>query len=286
MKIGFLGTGTMGAPMARNLAGAGHEVAAWNRTREKAEPLAADGVRVADTPREAADGAEVLVTMLTDADATFEAAPEALRALGDDAIWWQVGTIGVDGARRAAELADEHGVAYVDGPVSGTKKPAEDAQLLILASGPDGALDRLEPLFDATGKAARRCGEAPNGSKLKLVLNAWLGGLVGVLAETVALAEAEGVDPQDFLDAIAGGPLDSPYAQLKGAAMAAGEYPLSFALDNALKDLRFVNDAEDRSGLQLGVLAATRELFEGASEQGHGDEDLAAVAEAVRSTEG
>lgn len=282
MKIAFLGTGTMGGPMARNLARAGHEVAAWNRSRGKAEALADDGVRVAGTPGEAGEGAEVLVTMLTDADATLEQAPEALRALADDAIWWQVGTVGVDGARRCGELADELGVAYVDGPVSGTKKPAEDAQLLILASGPEGAIDRLEPLFDATGKAAKRCGEAPNGSKLKLVLNAWLGGLVGVLAETIALARAEGVDPQDFLDAIGGGPLDTPYAQLKGGAMASGDYPYSFALDNALKDLRFVVDAEERSGLHLTVLEATRELFTKASEEGHGDEDLAAVAEAVR----
>ncbi len=281
MKIAFLGTGTMGAPMARNLAKAGHEVAAWNRTADKAAPLADDGIRVAATPGEAGEGAEVLVTMLTDADATLEAAPEALRALGEDAVWWQVATVGVDGARRLGELADEHGVAYVDGPVSGTKKPAEDGQLLILASGTDGAIDRLQPLFDATGKATKRCGEAPNGSKLKLVLNAWLGGLVGVLAESVALARAEGLDPQDFLDAIAGGPLDTPFAQLKGGAMIAGEYPVAFALDNALKDLRFVVDAEERSGLDLGVLAATRELFTKASDAGHGDEDLAAVAEAV-----
>ena len=281
LTVAVLGTGTMGAPMAQNIAGAGHRVRVWNRSQEKAEALAGNGIEAAGSPAQAAEGADVLLTMLTDSDAASQVVADALGALADGAIWWQVGTVGLDGARALGELAQEAGVIYVDGPVSGTKQPAEQGELLILASGPDAALDRLEPLFAATGKAARRCGPAPGGSRLKLVLNAWLGLAVAGLAETVALARAVDLDPADLLDAIGGGPLDMPLAQLKGKAMQAHHHPTAFALDNQLKDLGFVADEASAAGLELTVLDAVRARYAKASQDGHGAEDLAAVAESI-----
>ena len=157
--IAALGTGVMGAPMARNLARAGHEVRAWNRSAEKAAPLRDDGVDVRDDPAAAAAGADVVLTMLADADAVLDVARQA--GLAEGQIWWQASTIGLDGTEQCAALAHEAGATLVDAPVLGTKPPAEEGKLMILASGPDDALDACAPLFDAVGAndARRRGGD-------------------------------------------------------------------------------------------------------------------------------
>src|SRR3954451_23788791 len=147
--IAALGTGVMGAPMARNLARAGHEVRAWNRNIDKAAPLRDDGVDVRDDPASAAEGADVVLTMLADADAVLDVARNAGLAGGQ--IWCQASTIGLDGTEQCAALAQEAGSTLVDAPVLGTRQPAEDGNLVILASGPDEALDACAPLFDAVG---------------------------------------------------------------------------------------------------------------------------------------
>ena len=131
--IAVLGTGIMGAAMARNLLAAGMEVRVWNRTREKAEPLADDGAKVADIPAEAAEGAGLVLTMLADAETVEQAAggeDGALPALSEDGVWLQMSTVGIEGHERLADLAEEHGVYYVDAPVLGTKEPAEQLSLI------------------------------------------------------------------------------------------------------------------------------------------------------------
>ena len=279
MRIAVLGTGIMGAAMARNLARAGHEVRAWNRTAEKAEPLAADGVTVAGSPADAARDAEVLVTMLLDADATAGPAGEALGTLAAGAAWWQAGTVGVSGAMRLAEVAAEAGVAYVDGPVLGTRAPAEAGQLTVLAAGPAGVLDRLEPVFDPTAAKVVRTGEPPSASRFKLVLNHWVAGLTALTGETVRLARALDVDPAQFLDTIAGGPLDAGYAQLKGRAMLERSYPTSFSVSNVAKDVRLMLEAAEEAELELALAPAMLARFEAAERAGHGADDMAAVVE-------
>jgi 3-hydroxyisobutyrate dehydrogenase len=285
MEIAFLGTGTMGAPMARHLLGAGHRLRVWNRSREKAEPLAEHGARVARDPAEAIDGADVVVTMLLDAHATESAVGDALRCARPATIWWQAGTVGVEGTERLSQLASEHGLTYVDAPVLGTKQPAEDGKLLVLAAGPSDALDRLEDgVFGPTAAKVLRVGDEPGAAtRLKLVANHWVFVLVQGVAETVQLARALEVDPALWLQAIAGGPLDSAYAQLKGKAMLDGEFPPSFGLDNAAKDTRLILDAAADAGLELGFAQVIRDRFAAASAAGHGDEDMAAVVLAGRS---
>ena len=280
--VAVLGTGIMGAAMARNLLGAGMDVRAWNRSRERAELLARDGAEVADTPAGAADSADFLLTMLPDADVTEEVVQKGvLPALAEGAVWLQMSTVGTQGNDRLARMAREAGVAYVDAPVLGTKAPAEKGELVVLASGPDEVRERCEPVFGAVGRETVWLGEAGEGSRLKLVLNNWIVGIVGVLAETVAFARATGVDPAKFLKTIEGGPLGLPYAQIKGKMMIEESFPTSFSARLARKDAALVLDAASAHGLSMQVAAAVAAHFDEAIGAGHGEEDMAAVYEAV-----
>jgi 3-hydroxyisobutyrate dehydrogenase len=281
MRVAFLGTGIMGAPMARNVRAAGHEVSAWNRSREKAEPLASAGVTVAGSVAEAVAGADVVVTMLADAQAVEAVVEEALGAL-DGAVLVQMSTIGLAATDRLAERADAAGVAFVDAPVSGTRQPAEQGKLVVLASGPEAVRERVDPVFDAVGAKTVWLGEAGSAQRLKLVLNTWLLGLTEALAEAIALAEALGVDPRTFLETIDGAPVGAPYAQVKGPMMIDGEFPPAFPLALAAKDAGLALEAAEAAGLRLGALAAVREQMLRAADAGHGDEDMAATIHASR----
>jgi len=281
--VAVLGTGIMGAPMAHNLAGAGLSVRAWNRTRERAEPLTEHGVTVCDTPAEAVSGAGVALTMLSDGDAVEEAARGMLDALEDGAVWIQTSTVGLEAADRLAALAAESDVPFVDAPVLGTKQPAEEGQLIVLASGPEQQHERCGPVFDAIGSKTLWLGEAGAGSRLKIVVNNWITSLTTVLGETVALSRALDVDPAQFLEVISGGPLDLAYAQMKGKAMISGEVQEpSFRLSLAGKDAALVLAAAEEAGCELPVARAVHGRFTRAEELGHGDEDMAAVVFAAQ----
>lgn len=270
--------------MARNLLAAGMEVRAWNRSREKAEPLAGDGAAVADSAAEAADGADFLLTMLSDAGVIESVVEEggALSALADGGVWLQMCTVGSKGNERLANLAKQNGVAYVDAPVLGTKQPAEQGQLIVLASGPDELREKCEPVFESIGSKTVWLGEAGGGSRLKLVINSWIVGLLGVLAETISLARATGVDPQRFLETIEGGPLDLPYAQMKGNMMIEEDFPTSFSATLARKDAGLVLDAAGAIDLRLAIAEAVAAHFDEAIEAGYGEEDMAAIYEGTK----
>ena len=210
LRVAVLGTGTMGAPIARNLLRAGFEVRVWNRTPAKAQGLATAGAVVAPQPAAAAAGVDVLITMLTDGAAVEQVmtGPDgALSALGPDAVWIQMSTVGIDWTERLANLAAQHGVAFVDAPVSGSSQPAEDGQLVILASGAGPVRSRVEPIFDVLGRQTLWLKQVGDGSRLKLALNNWLAVLVEGMAETLTLSSAMGLDPHLFLATVAGGPL-------------------------------------------------------------------------------
>jgi 3-hydroxyisobutyrate dehydrogenase len=281
--VALLGTGIMGEAMARRMLTAGLDVRVWNRTASKAEPLSEAGATVASTPAEAVAGAGIVVTMLADEAATLDVMEgEALPAMESGAVWLQMGTIGVDGARRAADLAAKHGVELVDAPVLGTRQPAEQGQLLVLASGNDSAIDRCQPIFEAVARQTLRLGPAGTGSRMKLVINGWLLGLLGSLADTLALAETLGIGGARFLEAIEGGPLGVPYAAMVGAKMLAGDYPASFPLELAAKDARLIEEAAREAGLEPTVVPAVAGLLRRAMEAGLGDHDMSAVYEAAR----
>jgi 3-hydroxyisobutyrate dehydrogenase len=286
-KVAVLGTGIMGAAMARNLLSDGMEVRAWNRSREKAEPLAQEGAEVADDPADAARGADFLLTMLSDADAIEDAVGgDVLPALAENGVWLQMSTVGEEGNERLSELSNQHAVPYVDAPVLGTKQPAEQGQLVVLASGPEDVRERSERVFDAVGSKTVWLGDAGAGSRLKLVVNNWIVGLLGVLAETVAFAKTVGVDPAAFLETIEGGPLGLPYAQLKGNMMIEEDFPTSFSARLARKDAGLVLGAAEAYDLPMPVAEAIAARFDEAIQAGHGEEDMAAVYKAAMQDHG
>ena len=288
--VAVLGTGIMGAAMARNLLSAGMAVRAWNRSREKAESLAREGAEIADDPADTARGADFILTLLADADAVEEAEEavggDVLSALAEDSVWLQMSTVGEGGNERLAGMAADHGVTYVDAPVLGTKQPAEQGQLIVLASGPEEVRERSEQVFGVVGSKTVWLGEAGEGSRLKLVANNWIVGLLGVLAETVAFAEATGVDPAKFLETIEGGPLGLPYAQLKGSMMVEDNFPTSFSANLARKDAALVLDSARDHDLHLRIAEAVTALFDDAIQAGHGEDDMAAIYRAAKPDRG
>jgi len=279
MRIAVLGTGLMGAPIARRLAEAGHDVQAWNRTRSKAEGL---GAMVAETPRDALEGTELVVTMLADGPNVEEVVGEALDA-GQGAVWAQTSTVGIDWTKRLAELAHEHGLVYVDAPVLGTRAPAEQGQLVVLLAGPEKARAVCEEVLPAISRKQVWLGEDIGAaSALKLVLNHWIQNTVENVGETVALAQALGVDPRQFLDTITGGQMDMPYAHLKTEAILSGNLEPSFTLRLAAKDMDLIVSAANAAGVDLGLGPVTLERMRRAIDLGHGDEDMAATYYATR----
>jgi len=278
MIVAILGTGIMGAPMARNVAAAGHEVRAWNRSAERAAPLSEQGVTVVESPQEAVAGADVVVTMLSDGEAV-ESVMDGLE-LPRGSVWAQMSTVGVDATARLSAMAR---VPFVDAPVLGTRAPAEQGKLIVLASGDPAARERCAPVFDAVGARIVDLGDEPDAStRMKLVLNAWLLALIEGLSESIALADGLGVEPAKFLEIIDGGPIGPPYAKIKGEMMIERNYEPSFTLALAAKDAGLALAAAEAAGLELPALRAIRDQLERGVEQGHGDEDMAAAVEAIR----
>ena len=277
MTVAVLGAGgTMGRPMARNIARAGLGVRAWNRSPEKAQPLADDGVHIVGDARAAVEGADVVMTMLADADAVLDVMGGAIDAMPDGAVWLQTSTIGEAGIEACGGLASGHGIELVDAPVLGTKAPAEQGKLVVLGSGAEGLRDRLRPIFDAIAERTMWVGEAGAGTRLKVVVNSWIVTVVEGGAETIALAEGMGVDPALMFDALEGGALDLPYLRMKGEAIAKREFDPSFSLRLAAKDAGLVGESAGRRDLDLPALEAIRRrLDEGVPE--HGDEDMSAT---------
>jgi 3-hydroxyisobutyrate dehydrogenase len=276
-SVAVLGAGgTMGLAMAGNITRAGFQVRGWNRTREKAQPLEDDGAELFDTPAEAAAGAGVILTMLADADAVLDAAQDAVTSAREDTVWLQMSTIGERGTERCVELAGAHGLRLIDAPVLGTKQPAEERKLVILASGPERARERVQPIFDAIGHKTMWVGEVGAGTRLKIVTNSWVLTVVEGAAEAIALAEGLGLDPGLLLDAIEGGPLDLPYLRVKGKAILERSFEPSFRLTLAAKDARLIEESAELHGIDVPLFSTIRRrMAEGAKD--HGDEDMSAT---------
>jgi 3-hydroxyisobutyrate dehydrogenase len=271
----------MGFPMARNIAQAGIPVRAWNRSAERAAPLAEHGATVCDSPAEAVDGADVLVTMLSDGPTTETAVAGVLRP---GLLWLQMGTVGVDWVDTLARLAEDARAIFVDSPVLGTRTPAEAGELTVLASGPAGALEAGQPVFDAVGSRTLVVGEtAGSGSRLKLVMNFWILAQTALGGEVLALAEALGVGGQRFLEMVTGTIADSAYLQARGPRMLASDWAeTNFRLELARKDVSLAVEAGAANGLDLTIARAVVEEMARGIERGYGDADFSSVIEATR----
>lgn len=285
LKVTVLGTGTMGSAFATNLRRVGIDTTVWDRTPASTVAAAAAGATVASKPTEAVADTDVVITMLPDADAVSSVLDHqgTLKALAPHATWVQMGTIGLSGTDRMAALVAEQrpDVSFVDAPVSGSKGPAQRGELLILASGPAGARLRLEPVFDALGRRTLWLGEAGQGMRLKLVLNAWLAFVMEGTAETAALADALGVTHAQMEEALDGSPLAAPWAIDKLHKIDSGDYAPEFSLAWATKD---VGLALDSTLNRLPALAAIGEQWRRAVGHGFGSLDVSAARPALEPT--
>ena len=279
MRVGLLGVGLMGTAMAHRLLDRGFAVSVWDRTPAHAEALAERGARPVGRPPELLGEAECVITMLPDVDAVLEVVEPLLPAWPRETIWLQMSSVGVAEADRLVALARAAGVIVVDAPVSGSTGPAEHGELTILASGPEGARPRVEGVLGALGSRTLWVGEAGAGSRVKVVVNHWMIGATALLAETVRLAEATGVDAAQLARVLEGGPLGMPYALAKLAEMREHRYPAGFPIRLALKDLRLAREAAQDAGLEAPLLEAALARYLRAAET-RADEDLGAVYEA------
>jgi 3-hydroxyisobutyrate dehydrogenase len=267
----------------RNLLAAGLATTIWDRSASATRPLAAAGARAAPSAAEAASDARVVIMMLPTADVVtavlFDAGVAA--ALADGAVCAQMGTIGVSGTleidRRLGQLRPD--VMFVDAPVSGSKGPAESGRLLILAAGPAAAEPVVRPAFSAIGRKTVWLGQAGQGSRLKLTVNAYMAFLIEGVAEALELAGRFGIDPAKLEEAIAGGPLDAPIADAKLHKMEVGDFAPEFPLEWALKDVDLA--LAEAGGAPLPLLAALSRQWRAAVDAGHGREDISAARLAV-----
>ena len=278
-RVAVLGTGIMGAGMARSLLRSGLDVTVWNRSPGRAAPLAADGAQVAGTAPGAVAGVDAVVTMLWDGGSVAEVMTGALAAAPDGVLWAQTSTVSLhDAGVRLPALAGRYGARYVDAPVLGSRQPAEEGKLVVLAASPGPLRDPVTPLFEAIAARTVWVSERPgDGTRLKLVANSWVGTIVAATAQAIALAQGLGLDPQAFLDTVAGGAVDTPYLHLKGQAMITGEFPPSFTVDGAVKDTGLIAAAMRESGTDATLMDAVASQYRKAADGGHGGQDMAAV---------
>ncbi len=284
-RVAVLGTGIMGAAMARNLLAAGLPTTVWDRSAAVTAPLRQAGATVAASAADAARDAALVITMLPTADVVTSVVFDGgvAEALARGAVWAQMGTIGLTataeiGARLRQARPD---VLFVDAPVSGSKGPAEAGELLILASGPPAAVPVAGPAFAALGRRTVWLGEAGQGSKMKLAVNAYMSILIEGVAEALELASELGVEEAKLAEAIEGGPLDAPIAEAKLHKMERGDYAPEFPLEWALKDVDLAIGAASADALPL--LAALSRQWRAAVAEGHGREDVSAARLALSS---
>jgi len=276
--VGLLGTGLMGSAMAHRLLDQGVAVIAWDREPDHVRPLAERGAEVASSSSQVVRSAQAVITMLPTAEIVLAVVEPLLDEWPEETIWLQMSSVGATEADRLVEVAAAHRVILFDAPVSGSTHPAEEGQLTILASGPDSARGQVEPIFEALGSRVQWVGEAGMGSRLKLAANHWMIAMVTALAESMHLCELMGLEEQQFVNLLDGGPLGSSYGLGKLGEMQRHEYPAGFPVRLALKDLKLVREVASSSGVELPLLDAVLERL-GDVENTHANDDLAAVYE-------
>jgi 3-hydroxyisobutyrate dehydrogenase len=278
VRVGLLGVGLMGSAMAHRLLDRGIAVIAWDRDSEHVRAVEGRGGESADGPSDVVSGAGVVITMLPTADVILDVVEPLLEDWPKDTIWLQMSSVGAAEADQLTKVAEAHAVRLVDAPVSGSTHPAEEGELTILASGPDSARTSVEPIFDALASRVLWVGEAGMGSRLKLAANHWMIAMVAALAESMQLCEEMGLDQQQFIALLDGGPLGSAYALQKLDEMRRHDYPAGFPVRLALKDLELVREVEQSSRATMPMLDAVLERFLTASHD-RADEDVAAIYE-------
>lgn len=285
-SVALLGLGIMGSGMARNLLKAGFPLTVYNRTASRAAPFAAEGAAVAATPRQAAEGAQVILSMVGDdvaSRAIWLGEDGALGGAAPDATLIECSTLSLAWARELAQRAQERGLDLLDSPVTGSKDAAAEGQLHLFVGGDQAVLERVRPVLEAISRRISYMGPSGSGALMKIVNNLVAAVQAAALAEGLALAERAGLDMEAALPVLINGAAGSPLVKGKAARMIARDYAdTHFALRWMHKDATYGMQAADEYGIAMPTLAAAREVYRMARNHGLDDADFSAVFEAVR----
>ncbi|MEX2431199.1 MAG: NAD(P)-dependent oxidoreductase [Dehalococcoidia bacterium] len=287
--VGIIGTGIMGAPMARNLAKAGFNVIAYNRTRSKAEALRDDGVAVADSIADVGRAAGVVITMVPDTPdvlAVVEGEDGLAASMQQGSVLIDMSTVSPGATRALAARLAEHGISMLDAPVSGGSWGAQQGTLSIMVGGVQEAFDRCVPVFEAMGKTITHMGPSGMGQTTKLVNQILVVGTVSAVAEALVFAAAQGADLLKTIEAVAGGAAGSWQLSNLAPRMAQGDFAPGFMVKLQQKDLRLVLEAAQEQHVPLAVTSLARQYFTALEADGLGGEGTQAVIKAVEKLAG
>jgi 3-hydroxyisobutyrate dehydrogenase-like beta-hydroxyacid dehydrogenase len=289
-RIGFVGLGIMGSRQAANLARAGHELTVYNRTRATAEAWVAEhGGRVADTPAAVGAASDVVITMVVDGDQVRDVllgAGGVASGAAPGALCVDMSTIAPAQTRAIGAQLAGHGIAFVDAPVTGSSPRAEDGTLTIMAGGTDEDVARAEPLLRIMGELVVHVGELGQGEMLKLINNSIAAANAVAVGEALIVAQRTGVDLDALVRVTSKGAGGSTMLELKSAAMREHDYTTLFKLGHMLKDVRLCLEAGEAAGVPFAAASRARDVLVAAHGRGHGDDDFAALVEALESFAG
>ncbi len=280
MKLGWIGLGKMGKPMSESLVKAGHEVIVYNRTKSKEAPLKKDGAATADSPKNLVEQAEISFLMISDDKAVndvFHGKDGILSADVKDKIIVNMSTVSPDISREMAAALREKGGHYIDAPVSGSVKQANEATLVVIAGGEKDIFEKVKPLLETIGKKAILVGETGAGNVTKLAVNTFLGVVTQGLAEVINFSKNKDIKIEDLMDILNNGALGSPFVKIKGDAVMQEDYNAAFTLSHLTKDLRLAQEA----GLDAPLGNAAYKTFSNA-EAALGDEDVIAIIKKLK----
>jgi 3-hydroxyisobutyrate dehydrogenase len=282
IRIGWAGLGNMGIPMVKNLVKAGFDVTVYNRTTTKAQTLKVEtGVRVVGSPKELTAYADIIVTMVSDDAALKEIyqSPNGILAgtIPANLLAIDMSTVSPDTTKELAALCRAKGIGYLDAPVSGSVKPAEDAQLIIMAGGGEEDFEAAKPVFECLGKAAYLMGENGSGNYAKLAINTFLGITLQGLTEAVVFARKNGISAESLLPLINNGPIGSVITKMKSSNILENNFKPAFALHLLNKDIGLAK----AQGLNSPMGNALAESLQTAMQKGYGNEDMSAIIKVV-----
>ncbi|MDA1215484.1 MAG: NAD(P)-dependent oxidoreductase [Chloroflexi bacterium] len=278
--VGFIGLGIMGAPMVRNLAKAGFQVVAWNRTRSKAEALQGDGITLADSPKSVGEACPVVITMVSDTPdlvAVTEGPDGVSEGLSAGSILIDMSTVAPGATRELAERLGKRGISMLDAPVSGGSTGAQQATLAIMVGGKEEAFQRCLPIFQAMGKTITHMGPSGMGQTTKLVNQILVVGTLSTVAEALTFAAAHGADLLRTIEAVAGGAAGSWQLQNLGSRMVEGDFAPGFMVRLQRKDLRLITEAAHEKNVPLPISSVAKQFYAAAEAAGYGEEGTQAI---------
>ncbi|KAJ0985483.1 hypothetical protein J5N97_003839 [Dioscorea zingiberensis] len=284
-RVGFLGLGIMGTPMALNLIKAGCDVTVWNRTKSKCDQLINQGAKYQASPADVASSCDVTFAMLADPQSAVDIAcgvNGAVKGMGPGKGYVDVSTVDGATSKSISESIKETGALFLEAPVSGSKKPAEDGQLIFLTAGDASLYETVAPLLNIMGKSKFYLGEVGNGAAMKLVVNMIMGSMMASFSEGLLLSEKVGLDPNVLVEVVSQGAISAPMFSLKGPSMVQGKYPTAFPLKHQQKDLRLALGLAESVSQPIPMAAAANELYKAAKSHGFSDQDFSAVVEALK----